>query len=301
MDEINTDLFIDDAHSIQVTNLATTSDEKYLISSSADRSISLWNLADNGKKAGGLNDMAATFTLIQDGYQLITAQSFGPLVYICNSVSLEKIREIDTKAEMIFKLYSNGADRLFVGLDGQTLVVDLTTDSVLYSLSDRDSGPIKSMVLDKSKKQLFTTSQYVSDIHVWNAESGEYINTLSGHTKQIEQLIVDENTGLLISSSHDTEIKLWNTTTFELVNTLTGHTNRVLALAIRSSDGHLISGSEDKTIKEWDLKAFNEIKTVQYVGQNAYPTSLFINSKDKLITGDQLGHIKVQSLKKLLK
>jgi WD40 repeat protein len=87
-------------------------------------------------------------------------------------------------------------------------------------------------------------------IKLWNANSGDYIRTLSGHSSWVYALAVLPN-GHLVSGSSDYSIKFWNTASGGCIKTLTGHSSTVRFLAVLP-DGRLVSGSDDKTIRLWD-------------------------------------------------
>ena len=69
--------------------------------------------------------------------------------------------------------------------------------------------------------ELISSSQD-STIRVWNPQRGELIQTLIGHTDNVNSLYVLPN-GQLASGPDDTFVKIWNPLNGELVRTLGGH------------------------------------------------------------------------------
>ena len=96
------------------------------------------------------------------------------------------------------------------------------------------------------------------DIRVTNCNDDSLITTLTGHTRPVQCLIMDDDK--LYSGSQDYTIKIWNCSTDTLIETLTEHTGIVTCLTI--SDGKLYSGSNDRSIKVWNCSNFELITTL---------------------------------------
>lgn len=116
-------------------------------------------------------------------------------------------------------------------------------------------------------------------IKAWDFESGEYEQTLKGHTDSVQDIAFDHHGKLLgteenfhkdwhkasmfynikflyfsVSCSADMTIKLWDfQQTFECIKTMHGHDHNVSSVAFAPSGDVVVSGSRDKTIKMWDV------------------------------------------------
>jgi WD40 repeat protein len=94
-------------------------------------------------------------------------------------------------------------------------------------------------------------------IKLWNLKTGEFNNTLSGHSSSVYSVAFSPDGQTLVSGSYDKTIKLWNLKIY----TLNGHSEAVSIVAISPDGQFLASGSVDKTIKLWNLKTRQLIQT----------------------------------------
>lgn len=97
--------------------------------------------------------------------------------------------------------------------------------------------------------KLLMTGSYDTTIKIWDAENGNLIRTLTGHTMGIKSLIFDDQK--LITGGLDATIKVWNWRTGECISSYTGHREGVISVDFL--DKLIVSGSADKTIKVWHV------------------------------------------------
>ncbi len=93
-------------------------------------------------------------------------------------------------------------------------------------------------------------------IRLWDAETGNLYQTLSGHTGSVTAVAIGADGNLLISGSWDTTIKQWNLATGELQQTLTELPNLakpITALVITPDGQTLISSNRSSEITLWNL------------------------------------------------
>jgi WD40 repeat protein len=89
-------------------------------------------------------------------------------------------------------------------------------------------------------------------LRVWDAESGQSLKTLAGHTKGLAAVaVLDERRA--VSGSFDNTLRLWDLESGATLRILAGHTEGVRALAALD-DRRIVSGSLDCTMRVWDLR-----------------------------------------------
>ncbi|OUL36640.1 hypothetical protein BV372_06670 [Nostoc sp. T09] len=105
-----------------------------------------------------------------------------------------------------------------------------------------------------SDGQTLASGRADSTIKIWNLQTGELKNTLTGHQDVIFAVAISPDGKALASGSYDRTIKIWDLQTGALKNTLTEHRYAVSSLAISPDGQTLVSGSWDNTIKIWNLQ-----------------------------------------------
>jgi WD40 repeat protein/serine/threonine protein kinase len=104
-------------------------------------------------------------------------------------------------------------------------------------------------------------------ITVRDAETGEVLQRLEGHTGWAASLAYHPSLRLLASASVDGSARLWNLDTGE-GQALRGHWDRVYALAFSPDGSLLATGSQDTTIILWDVASGQQL--TQLRGHSAY-------------------------------
>lgn len=98
-------------------------------------------------------------------------------------------------------------------------------------------------------------SKMDSDSQMWDRNTLECVQILTGHTGSVLCLQYDEN--IIISGSSDSTVRVWDVHTGEMLNTLIHHCEAVLHL--RFCDGIMVTCSKDRSIAVWDMQSPTEI------------------------------------------
>lgn len=94
------------------------------------------------------------------------------------------------------------------------------------------------------------TGSYDNTIKIWDLETGEEVRTLTGHTRGIRSLQMDDHK--LLSASLDGTVKFWNWRTGQCLRTLSSHSDGVISVHFQ---GEMIaSGSIDHSIRVYNFQ-----------------------------------------------
>jgi WD40 repeat protein len=90
-------------------------------------------------------------------------------------------------------------------------------------------------------------------IRLWDADSGQLLRTLEGHTDWVNRLAFSPDGRLLASRAGGNTIRLWDVATGQPLRALEGHTFSVLSVAFSPDERTLASGSGDGTVRLWGV------------------------------------------------
>jgi WD40 repeat protein len=91
-------------------------------------------------------------------------------------------------------------------------------------------------------------------IKVWNAQTGQCVSTLSGHSDSVMSVAWNNDGTKLASGSFDTSARIWSVGaagTFECQSKLSGHSHVVTSVAWNNDGSKLATGSYDTSVKVW--------------------------------------------------
>ena len=167
----------------ETTSLAFSPDGKKLVSGTTAGDVRMWD-AETGLALADLigQDPRSEIERDNDGtiritYGLaITALAFSPNNDHIAVGNLAKIRMLGSKKQFRFKETKHGAAALAFSLDGTVLA----------------------------------SGTYGGKIILWNLLSGDKINTLDGHTQQVETLVFSPDGKTLVSTGEDGAIFVWD-------------------------------------------------------------------------------------------
>lgn len=182
----------------------------------------------------------------------------------------------------------------------------------------RHSAPVNAVAWNPDGKILATGSDDKSII-LWNAETGEMINTLNGHLRGVTCLVwtsdgktlisggdrniqlwgidgiksktltglttdphslaVSPDGRLLVAGTYDKRIPVWDIASGKIIKVLEGHQASVLAVSISPDGKYLASGSLDQTVRLWDLSTFQCVKIWRGHGGNIFTVAFSPDSK----------------------
>jgi WD40 repeat protein len=140
-------------------------------------------------------------------------------------------------------------------------VWDLASGRKLVSL--KTEATIEAMTFSRDSSTL-ATGDPGGTIQLWDASSGNTLNTLSEHTGDVLSLAYSPDGKLLASASADKTIKLWDVASGTCVKTLTG-TAYTWSVAFSPDGKYLASGDGDANsagdVKLWDLASGECLRT----------------------------------------
>ena len=246
-------------HTESVNSVVLSPDGKTIASASNDRTIRLWdvNTREHIKTLMGHTDAVSGVVFSSDGATIASAGND------------KTVRLWDANTGELFKTLTGhieNVNTIAFSPDGKTIA----------------SGSGRLVYFGRSEDQGECVGQ---EIRLWDANTGELLKTLIGHTSVVNSVVFSPDGKTIASGSghwagyegiysDGEEIRLWNANTGELLKTLTGHKDVVSSVVFSpdgnlivsgdwySWDGYLSSGTWSGEIRVWDAKTGEHIKTL---------------------------------------
>lgn len=131
---------------------------------------------------------------------------------------------------------------------------------ILFKTLEQNS-PVHTIAYHPDGQQLASGAED-GTIRLWNPYTGEEMQTLSGHTNQINAIAYRSDGKQLAAGTEDGTVQLWDLNTRAIDQTLSGYIKgRITSVAYRPNGHQLALGANDGTITLWHPDT-NHIQTL---------------------------------------
>ena len=174
-------------------------------------------------------------------------------------------------------------------------LINFQTGEVIRLLKGH-SNVINGLAFSPDSRRLISGSDDKT-ARVWDVRSGRSVHTLEGHTNRINAVAFSPDGKKTVTGSHDDTLKLWDVSSGSLIATMTGHTGDVASVAFTPDGRYILSGSYDKTIRLWDGRSGRFIKVL--AKQDSTVDSLSISPDGtQVVTGAGFGYADGENTKR---
>lgn len=290
-------------HSNRVWSIAVTQGDKYLISSSSDMTVRLWNLGERYciRIFEGHQDAVYSVALTQDEHRAVSASGDKTLM-IWDLEGRELVSKIDGYDGVEDRSHTRPISSVAIGQDGRTVLTasfdstlklwDLPTKQCLKTLRGHAEGVFGARIIFNDRIGISCSSDCT--LKRWDLRTGECLTTYRGHSEAVLCFEVTPDQRHLVSASGDKTIRLWDVDSGRCVASFEGHTLTIRGLAV-SPDGKLVaSASLDRTIRIWNLLSGACLAKIE--GPSEFNSISFNPRGSHLFAGTDQGDISVFEL-----
>ncbi len=113
-------------------------------------------------------------------------------------------------------------------------------------------GRVYSVVFTPDEKFIITGAGD-GYVRVWDVETGEEVQRLTGHTKAVNAVDITSDGKIILSGSADGTLRLWDFETGALIHELVGHSSDVTDAGFSEDNLWVLSGSKDSSLRLWEV------------------------------------------------
>jgi len=261
-------------HKGSVITTSYSPDGKYIVSSSSDYAIKIWEVETGICKKQIQGGKYAEFS--PDGKYIVSA-------------SVEDVHIRDIKTGKILKTLKGhtmihsisfspkGKHVMSISTDGNIKIWDVETG---ICTRERD-GYVNSGNFSPDGRYIVYTA--FNTILLWNLDTNEVLRTFEGHTKLVNTASFSHDGRYIVSASDDRSIKLWDVESGKLLRTYEGHTDCVKSASFSPDGKYIVSASNDGTIRLWKTQSEYSVCVNKIKGHTDWVLSVSFSPNGKYI------------------
>ncbi|OMJ69254.1 hypothetical protein SteCoe_33069 [Stentor coeruleus] len=234
-------------HFSGINSIVLTSDKKFAVTGSSDKTVRIWDL---NKK-------------IQVGY-FNNHTSIVKSVDITSDDKYAVSGSID-KTVRIWDLTEKKQVEVLYGHETAVNFVSITSDNQYFSLSETElilwdlklKSILKQIPIHKihtvSKDDTYCVTSNGKCLLVWNLLTKQKTLEFKGHTDIINCAAISNDNSFIASGSSDTTIRILDLQEKHQKSNINRHKRSITDIIITNDNHSIVSRSEDKTIRIWNL------------------------------------------------
>lgn len=241
--------YLPEEHGLIITDVRFRPNSTQLATSSFDRTVKLWNIADPA---------FSQHTFTGHNYQ-VTSLDFHPkkTELLCSCDGNGEIRYWNVTQHTCIRVIKGGTAQIrFQPSTGQFLaaasenavsIFDVETHTKKYTLQGHNTD-VQSVCWDNTGEYLASVSQDL--VKVWSVSSGECIHEVSSNGNKFHSCVFHPSyTNLLVIGGYQS-LELWNMVKNQSM-TVPAHDGLIASLAQSPVTGMVASASHDNSVKLW--------------------------------------------------
>lgn len=260
-------------HNAPNTDADYSSDGKW-IATVDDNGVILIHDASTGEVVGQFTGRSVSFDP-QDGNRVVIVHDSTISIWVVGQAAPVLTMEgQDSTIESA--VFGPDGSTVFSEGSGVVSVWDSRTGNFIRGINTGGYNPR----ISPDGKRFVVPSGNVAQI--MDAESGELLVELRGHTDQVITAIFSRDGKYVYTGGFDNTVRKWDADTGREMNVMTGHTGRIFDLDISQDDSLIASASADTTVRVWNAETGKEIYKYEGNNEDAYSVAFSPDNKKVL-------------------
>lgn len=248
-------------HNNEIWRAAFSPDGRRIVTASMDNTARVWDVEFGHPLATLIGHADVVFDAVfsPNGISVLTAGK-DHTARIWDSVSghLEATLTGHSDAVIGAAFSPDGRRIVTTSRDGTARVWDAGTCAMKWTLSPSVGTDA---AFSPDGKRIVTASPDMT-AGVWDVESGQLVNTLTGHTGLVYRQAFSPDGTRIVTASMDSTARVWDAETGHPLAKLIGHTDAVLGAAFSPDGKRIVTVSPDMTARVWDAESGSAIATL---------------------------------------
>lgn len=250
-----------------VMRLALTHDGRFLVTAVLGGEVWIYDRTAPGK-AKVFERPYLDFALKEDGSSMAAVDAEGRLWVVALGDSIGEPVRIDG----VPPLNSSAADTLAWRPGSRQIaavLADKTSIACIDTTTRKTRWTIKSphastsgLVFRTDGRQVATTGKEETEIHLWDAESGSLLRTITTGFPVRDLVYRPGSHDLAVIPVQGQTVGVWNSETGEQGKDIQGHKSNITCIACTPDGKRFVTGSSDRTVKVWDAESRTELLTL---------------------------------------
>jgi WD40 repeat protein/class 3 adenylate cyclase len=286
-----------DSHHDDINDVQFSQDGSMLATSGDDGALRVWD-PGSGELIATVQGAGPVLGVSFDADGSLVAASWveGPMIRIARPATGEVVRTIDPPGLPIDTALSPDGERIVAGdlFEDVARVYDVATGEVILVLPGRYSVGAVSWSPDG---RWIATGSGDSFVRVWNAETGELEQRLSGHTGEVITVDWGPDSRRLVSGGSDGTARVWEVDEAEgrEVFRLAKQPTQLGTLAAFSPDGERVLTGDIGigAVQIWDLSLQGDAEVMNLPTDHLAPVDVDTLPDGRIVASDRDGSVSV--------
>jgi WD40 repeat protein len=244
-------------HTDFVCSVAITSDNKYVVSGSRDKTVRVWNLDKKTQKAvlQGHTDFVCSVAITSDNKHVVSGSSDKTVrMWNLDEKTQEAVLQGHTDSVLSVAVTSDNKYIVSGSLDNTVKVWNLKNKTQEAVLQGHTSSVLSVAITSDNK--YVVSSSFDKIVRVWDLDNKTQETLLQGHTDSVWSIAITNDNKYVVYGSENKTVGVWNLKNKTQEGVLEGHLCEVIYAGITQDSKYAVSGSSDGIVKVWDLKNY---------------------------------------------